>query len=275
MKVLHIWDQAGTGSLISKYQNEYLHYDNSKIIQDKKHDKLNITSFNEGIVYSGKIPFLFHCLSASRLCDIIHLHDSWFMIIPLRILYPKKKIIIHYHGSLIRNNTLGIKRNFFERFVNKILIATPDLLDYTYRSPPVYVPDPIDTKLFHKTNIPNNARAFALLKWGQSDKELKQMLIDLDFNFHLETQTRIKTLKDGIQYKNFQNKLKQFEFYIDIPIINNEIIKSHSCAGLQALSMGLKVIRWDGKEVTGLPEIHTPEYCVRLLDIIYKKILKD
>jgi hypothetical protein len=260
---------------MAKYQREYLNYESANLIQDNKHDFLNITSYNGGIVYDGKIPFLIHCLTASRLYDIIHLHDSWFMILPLRILYPRKKIIIHYHGSLVRNNTLGKKRKFLERFVNQILIATPDLYYHQYRTEPIYVPDPIDDKLFSKQyEVKQNHRAFVLLKHNQDEIELRNMLIDLGFGGHVETQKRVKGYANGTQYKDFPNKLKDFEYYIDIPIINNEIIPSHSCAGLQALSMGLKVVRWDGETVEGLPEIHTPEYVVNFLDDIYKKILR-
>jgi len=275
MKVLHIWDQAGTGSIIAKYQRDFLHYDRAELIQDKKHDKINISKYYDGFIYSGKIPFLFHCLSASRLYDVIHLHDSWFMILPLKIIYPKKKIIIHYHGTLVRANTLGKFRLFLEKFVNKILVATPDLLDYNYQSPPLYVPDPIDDKLFCNRPRPLNNKAFTLLKFNQSPIYLKFLLQKLDFSFSLDYQERKKGYSNGILYKDFHKKLEQYEYFIDIPMFKGEIIHAHSCTGLQARSMGLKVLSHDGTIKTGLPEEHTPESVVNYLDDIYKKVRRD
>ena len=273
MRVLHVWDQAGTGSLMAKYQREAMHYQRSAVIQDQKHDYLGTTKYYNNFLYS-KLPFLLHSLTASRLYDIIHLHDSYFMILPLRLLYPKKKIIIHYHGTLIRSNKLGNFRFFLERFVNKILVATPDLLEYKYRTPPLYVPDPIDVKLFHKRTIPQNQRAFTLLKFDQDERKLRRKLIDMGYGFHLEAQGRLRGYSNGIPYKDFDKKLAQYEYFIDIPMYDNKIIKANSCAGLQAMNMGLKVVCHDGTVKDSMPTVHEPYSVVLLLDRIYREIKK-
>jgi hypothetical protein len=268
MKVLHIWNQAGTASLISNELNARGIY--SAVLQDKKHDSLGISKYYNDVTYT-KIPFLLHSLSASRLYDIIHLHDSYFMILPLKILYPGKKIIMHYHGSLVRNNTLGKKRLFLEKYVNKIIVSTPDLLKYNYQKPPELVYDMIDQELFKPKPRPLNGRAFSCLKWTQTDQSLRNKLITSGFSFHLETQNRNARL---IPYVDFPNFLNQFEFYIDMPIINNKIVYANSCAGLQAMSLGLKVISNDGIIRSTLPNHHKPNQVMKQLTEIYKKMVK-
>lgn len=267
MKVLHIWNQAGTSSLISKELNKRGIF--SRVLQDIKHDNLGISKYYNDVTYS-KIPFLLHSLSASRLYNIIHLHDSYFMILPLKILYPKKKIIMHYHGSLVRDNTLGKKRLFLEKYVNKILVSTPDLLAFEYAKPPQLLLDMIDQELFKPLPRPFNARAFSCLKHTQTDQSLRTELINAGFQFHLETQNRNARL---ISYVDFPKYLNQFEFYIDMPIINDKIIYANSCTGLQAMSLGLKVISNDGTIKDHLPDKHKPEIIIKQLLDIYKKIL--
>jgi len=268
MKILHIWNQAGTASIISKELNKRGIY--SAVIQDKKHDTLGISKYYNDVTYT-KIPFLLHALTASRLYDIIHLHDAYFMILPLKIIYPKKKIIIHYHGSLVRDNTLGNKRLILEKYVDKIILSTPDLLPFTYNSKPELILDMIDETLFKPRPRPMNGRALSCLKHTQTDHALRNRIINQGFTFHLETQGRNKRL---IPYKDFPNYLNKFEFYIDMPIINNKIIYANSCTGLQAMSLGLKVISNDGSIKSSLPDKHKPEFVMERLIEIYKEIKK-
>lgn len=270
MNVLHIWNQAGVSSLLAKYQN-LIGYE-SAVIQQTKHDPTGISKYYGNVLYQKKSNFLFHCLSASRLYDIIHLHDAWFMVVPLSILYPRKKIIMHYHGSLVRNNTLGKMRLKNERLVNKILVATPDLLEYEYTKPPFYLPDPIDDQLFAPRTITKNSRGFAWLKHTQQDEQLRSLLISKNFPFHLETRQRIKGMKNGLPYYEMPDFLSNYEYYIDIPIINDKLIKANSCLGLQCMSLGLKVVSWDFSIKSKLPEQHKPENVVKKLDEIYQSL---
>ena len=259
MDILHIWNQAGVSSVFAKYQRLLGH--KATVIQQKKHDPVGISKYYDDVVMQNKVTFLLKCIIESYKHDVLHLHDAWFMVVPLRVLHPKKKIIIHYHGSLVRNNTLGLFRKILERFVDLIFVSTPDLLDYSYIIKPVYIPNPVDTDLFHLEKIHNNNRCFSSLKHKQNTDHLMSMLKSHNINVKLETKSR----NEFIDYSVFPKKLREFEYYADIPFINGKIHNAHSLCGLQALSMGMKVIDFDFEIKTGLPKEHEPMYATTFL----------
>ena len=73
-------------------------------------------------------------------------------------------------------------------------------------------------------------------------------------------------------YKDFPEKLAQYEYYADIPIIDDMIIPANSMCGLQAMAMGIKTIQHDFTISDRLPEQHYPENVVKQLDKIYSSL---
>ena len=141
--------QAGVASVIAKWQAKSGH--KTHVIKNIKHDKMKITFYYRGELVRNKYVFVIKSLLAIRNYDLIHLHDAWFIVPFAKIMYPKKKFVMHYHGSLVRMNPIK-KRAQWEKKVDAIIVATPDLLDYQYAKKPTYVPNPIDTDLFKKTS---------------------------------------------------------------------------------------------------------------------------
>jgi len=244
MKILHVWNQAGTASIIAKWQRKIGH--EVIVIQNSKHDKIKCTYYYRDMTRNSKIKFVLKCIRLAKHYDIIHLHDAWFVVLPIRILYPKKKIIMHYHGSLVRLGMKETRRKIWERFVDKIIVSTPDLLEFRYKSPPVYVPNPVDTELFHSRAKKNNGKCVISLKKDQSINVVDSLLYDHGIDVGLD---EVK----GIEYEKFPEKLKEYEFYADIPMSNGKIIQANSMCGLQAMSMGIKVISYDFKITDKLP----------------------
>ena len=188
------------------------------------------------------------------------------MVVPLRILYPKKLIIMHYHGSMVRAELKG--KNFRlknEKFVDGIIVATPDLLEFDYSKQPYYIPNPVDVELFKPIKPLENNKALISLKKGQSSSRTLMELQKHGFNVILETIPReLRTT-----YSNFPTRLMMYEYYADLPFVNGEMIKANSVTGLQALSMGLKVISWDYSVRNTLPDYHHPENVVKEIEKIY------
>ena len=260
IKILHVWDQAGTASVIAKWQRKIGH--DSVVIKNAKHDKLHQTSYYGGIIIQNKIKFVLKCITLSKKYDIIHLHDAWFLPVILKTLYPRKKIVMHYHGSMIRDSMKETRRKVWERFVDIILVSTPDLLDFKYRLQPYYIPNPVDTDLFKSRSIPLNGRALISLKKDQPRDPIKS---SLGIEVILDTISK----EEQVDYERFPDRLSQYEYYIDFPQVKNKLIHANSVCGLQAMSMGLKVISWDHSVKNTLPEIHRPENVVRELEKIY------
>lgn len=270
MKILHIWDQAGTASVIAKEQRKLGH--NAKVIQQAKHDKNGICRFYKDDIYHGnKIFFVLYCLMQCKNYEIIQLHDAWFMVHLVKLFYPRKKIIMHYHGSMVRYLKPYWKRKTWEFFCDKIIVATPDLLSHRYYKKPTYLPNPVDTELFTRLNPTEFYNtAFSSLKKDQSEKDLDKMLKDHGIDLNLVPQKRDER---NIEYWNFGKHLEKFEYYIDIPEFRGQIIPSHSICGLQAMSLGCKVVGHDFKISDKLPEEHNPKNVNKKLMEIYNAII--
>ena len=260
MKVLHIWDQSATASVISKWQKKKGY--TTMVIKNKKHDKSNQTGYYGGKIVSNKILIVLSCLYHSAKYDIIHLHDSWFMVLLIKFFMPHKKICMHYHGSMIRNSMKESRRKIWEKYVDVILVSTPDLLKFKYAKSPIYIPNPVDTELFYFSCRKNNGKCIIVLKKNQTRSGTFRLLLRHGINVQLHS-------VDQVPYEEFPDVLKNFEYCCDIPMANGTIIKANSVVGLQAMSMGLKTIQWDFKIKNELPSIHNPEYTVDLLEKIY------
>ena len=264
MHILHIWDQASTASVIAKWQRRIGH--STAVIKNAKHDKLKDTSYYGGFIIKNKYLFVIRATLLAKKFDIIHLHDAWFMVVPLRLLYPKKKIVMHYHGSMVRAELIGKKwRLKWETLVDAIIVATPDLLSHDYSKQPYYIPNPVDVELFKPIKPLTNNKALISLKKNQSSSRTLMELQKHGFDVILETIPReLRT-----NYSNFPARLMMYEYYADLPYINGEMIHANSVTGLQAMSMGIKVINWDYSVRDSLPDYHRPEHVVKEIEKIY------
>jgi hypothetical protein len=68
------------------------------------------------------------------------------------------------------------------------------------------------------------------------------------------------------------NFLKKYDIYIDIKIVNAQILESLSKTGLESLACGLKVLNYKLEYLDKLPEIHNPVKVVNKLQNIYNGI---
>ena len=264
MNILHIWNQSAVASVISKWQTR--NRDNSHVIIQGEHDLFGVGGFyaNE-VVYGGRVKFVLTALSRCRNYDIIHLHDAWFMVNLIKIRYPKKKIVIHYHGSMIRDAMKETRRRIWEKTVDQILVSTPDLLNFKYHSDAIWVPNPVDIELFNGVSPINNNECYVRLKKDQQFNETVNLLLDHGFNVDLKNQM-------SVPYVRLPTLLGKFGYVCDVPIINGKVNQADSVIGLQAMAMGIKTIRFDFSVKNSLPENHNPEYTVKLLKEIYKKL---
>jgi len=266
MNILHIWDQAGVASVIAKWQCRIGH--NAHVIKNIKHDKMKITSYYNGILVKNKYVFVFKSILLARKYDIIHLHDAWFMVNFIKMLFPEKKMVMHYHGSLVRMTPFQ-KRAKWERLVDAIILATPDLLEYKYAKTPTYVPNPIDTELFSPREIPKNGLGFTSLKWDQTEQSVRNFLVGLPYAINLE----IRPQKKYIEYSLLPAFLSGYEYYVDYPTYNGTVIKANSCLGLQCMALGLKVISYNGVISSTLDPVHSPNIAVSAIEKIYADLV--
>jgi hypothetical protein len=262
-KILHVWDQAGVACVLAKYQQKLGH--ESKVIKRAGFDKMKIFSFYRGTEFKTMFgsKFLKIAEKEAGKYDIIHVHDLFNLVPNLKKKYPNKKIILQYHGSRLRK-TPQEKRSKDECFADKILVSTPDLKEFVDSE---YIPNPIDTEHFSiKKKIRNN-KALCIMTESETKEEvskfLKKYKIELNYD-------EISRKDNPVLYNDMPNFLSHYEYYIDLKIDelgNNR--KFLSMTGLQALSLGVKVLNYNFKIINKLPEQHYPENVIEKLMKIY------
>ena len=236
--------------------------------------------------------------------DVVRFHSIHYPI-PLckKIMKKDSKIIMHYHGSELRDATPEIraKQVKIEKLCDAVLLATEDLVKYG-SSRAVWLPNPCDTERFNQkaayrlrsdvrhnlmpeTPAPSgsasgsgerlnvlrikNKRAPSAKWLEKAYEELPAVLQGREY--------QTKLLERNIPYADMPRTLAKFDVYlnfVDIGYQNKERTsykEYHSMLALQSLAMGLDVVGMDMRIYRGLPERHRPENVIHELDRIYQE----
>jgi hypothetical protein len=100
MKILHICNTGGVGSVIAKFMDR-LFGTESLVVERKIFDPYGLTTYGE-LWDCGAKTFALRCLLLARRFDIVHVHYFDKLIPFLKSFYPKKPVVLHYHGDDIR-----------------------------------------------------------------------------------------------------------------------------------------------------------------------------
>jgi len=297
LKILHVWDQAGVACLMALFQRKLGHQ--ADIIKLGEYAAVDIESFYGfnlipykvvddgfqrrvyGKIGSSKIrnflriirrkirSFFFYLKvgSKARNYDILHIHSSWFTV----FFTPFKAKIIEFHGDDCRSNPSlypWLKRlvtRWFIRFYSifyTIYVSTPDLLRDVPNSE--WLPNPVDPEHFRRRQEPEPNSALYMHNWYEDGSHAQEIAAKLGLK--LTVFDRTFPACQWIPHPQFPAFLSKFEYFID-----RKEIPSHSKTGLEALAMGLKVIRgWDDKIVQDLDPKHLPEIVAAKTIQIYR-----
>ena len=264
MKILHVWSCAGVSSLIARYMDSR-HGTESDVVITEKWDTLGLNDYRT-IKMKSKPLFGLKSLIMARKYDLIHVHYHSIFIPCLKFLYDKP-VIIHFHGSDVRENW-GARLGRIKR-ADAIFVSTKDLL---LGAPlkAVWIPNPVDTVKFKE--YPRDHGDVALTFSYGADEEALKIANNLGL--------RLLVQKEKIPYDELPDFMLKFDYYIDVkrdfkgrllPVIGKPVL---SKTGLEALSLGLNVIAKDMEIRSGLPEYHRPENVVDVLHRIYREFLE-
>lgn len=199
--------------------------------------------------------------------DVVHLHFYPQFAPHIRSKFPRKRIIIHHHGSPLRNATpayRGIQKEY-EKTADLVLVSTEDLLRHLDGVAGTYLPNPLDTDVFYPSETPPKHEKILRIRnphvsdaWANSTYE--GLGLGLPYT----------VLERNIKYHNVRNVLCRYTHYIDwTPLYDGR--HHYSMLGLQALACGLKVLGTDFKmHGGGLPPNHRPHNVVRQLNKLYE-----
>lgn len=262
--ILHVLDTAAVSCTLAKWTNK-VYGVKTNVYAMKKHDPFGHVTC--GKIYEGiGTRLLYHVIQDAKNFDIVHLHQLDQPIHKIRKHYPEKPIVMHYHGTDIRGRW-NIKKRYWAQ-ATAILVSTRNLLEGAPEET-TYLPNPIDTDLFHPTSHEAPVKSALTFKHGAIDiaEELAKRY-DLELCIH----NRNKTYLEMPQF------LRQFSWYLDVKRSNAGVLLcrsegSGSKTGLEALACGLKVVNSDGEIREGLPSQHRAENVVKALHPIYKKLV--
>lgn len=262
--VLHIWNTAGVSSILAKYQKRLFGW-NSWVVMRKKFDLFGLTTYGDAFD-CGTILFYIKAILKSINYDLIHIHSLDKMVKFSKIIFPRKKVVLHYHGTDIRGKW-DEKRKYW-KLADMIIVSTPDILEGAPEGT-IYLSNPVDTDLFKP--IPSlrkkNTALFVLIRKPSSEGNLEwaeKTAKDMDLEL-----TILDRDNAPVPYEELPEYLNKFEYFID-----RKKILSLSKTALEALACGLKVIRWDDKVVDSLPEEHRQENVVKHLKEIYMQVVQ-
>jgi len=257
MKILHVCNVAGVATVIAKFMDRSCGTE-SHVIHRRESEKYGLTTYGE-VVDCGSWRFALKCISESRKYDIIHVHDFDKLLPWLSKLCKKKPKIIHYHGSRIRNRWK--ERAKYYKHSSAILYSVRDVESSEMPHSAIFMPNPVDTGLFHQTPQCIKKPSSALSMLNSLDlakaKEYAEM-----YGLKLTLQEL------GVPHEEMPNLLNKYECYIDVKTIG----ESTSKTGLEALTCGLRVINHNGELLEKLPEQHKPENVVTHLHELYNTL---
>ncbi|MEM4691288.1 MAG: glycosyltransferase [Desulfurococcaceae archaeon] len=258
MKILHIWNTAGVASTLAKFMDR-IYGSRSTVIYRRVFDKFGHTIYGE-LMDCGAKEFVLRAVLRSLKYDIIHIHSLDKLVPIIRILNPRKPIVLHYHGSEIRGKWM-IRKKFWNIPNVVVLVSTKDLLNGAPEHV-IYLPNPVDTDIFH----PNPA----IVRKPRSALAFRYYIDEVKVRKYAEKYgLELTILEREYPYLEMPRLLSSYEFFID-----RTEIPSLSKTALEALACGTKVIRWDGEIIDHLPEEHKPENVVRKLYDIYRIMIE-
>jgi hypothetical protein len=216
----------------------------------------------------GSKPFTLKVLLKAKGYTLIHLHSFDRLLPWLRRLYPKKPVVLHYHGSDIRGRWR--EKAPLWRQADGLLVSTPDLLEGAPEDAR-YLPNPVDTSIFKPSHKAERVERLALhfntgYPWSREDLEwARRVAARLQLKLQL-----IDRQAQPIPYLELPHILSSAEYLID-----RRRIRSLSLVALQALACGVKVIDWREEVVEGLPQEHEPLQVARQTCDIYRELVEQ
>lgn len=252
MKVLGIYDCGGGLQCISKF---------SKHTVDvlTVNDQFDFPGYyTNTIVETCGLNMLNRGLKMAEDYDVIHISFMWNLVEAFRHKFPDKPIVLHYRGSDLRRNQTNQDRINMEKKVNKILVATPDLMAYTKGQ---YLPMCIDTELFKFSENVGKGK-FCIIHSAREEPAIMARMKELNY----KDVDVVMRETEHIPFKAMPDLYRKYEKYINLKTQRDMPLDFMSRTGLEALSCGLTVDDWHGISHYRLPEKHTAKSVVKLYD---------
>jgi hypothetical protein len=263
VRVLHVWNTAGVGSVIAKFTDREFGTASS-VITRLQADRVGLTTY--GKAYDeGAAVFFARGLLAARRADVVHVHSLDRIVPWLRRLYPHKPVVMHYHGTDIQGR--WAEKSARWRRADFVAYSTPNLGE---GAPPSarWMANPVDTDIFYPRGVrrqPSSALSFHYGMDEEGERVARERSLALTW---VDRWT--------VKHDEMPQLLSGFEYYVDLrrpP--GRSVAGSVGKAALESLACGCKVIDWSGGTVERLPEEHLPARVARAWYEVYRRLLEE
>lgn len=282
MRILHVGDASGVAHILAKFQNRQRGCEADVVLRSlgaphgindhyRAEEWRRIPARRSPLwrrgrtsTYTVAARFVDIVNRAARGYDVVHIHTSAELAAPIRARHPGKRIILHHHGDNLRHMAPALREER-ERHADKVLVSTPDLCEYGGHE---WLPNPVDTDLFTPREPARNGRAaYFIIRDEPRDTKLRLLErggMGLDYD--------LRDINERpVPYAGMPGFLSGYEYYIDIkwlPI--GKVMAALSTTGLQALTVGSKVVDHKFEVHEGLPREHEPGAVVSRLRAHYE-----
>ena len=160
LKILHLNNIAQIGQILSNQQNySGLDSEFTDLIKPFAKSKLKYLAFPIRILHALYLRLKIRLKNIS----IIHVHYSTSALL---FLFTKAKLVVHVHGSDVRDQhkskLFSIINSLVFKFADLILYSTPDLKPHIDRFNVIshFIPNPLDIENFYETSEPKDKSVF-------------------------------------------------------------------------------------------------------------------
>jgi len=281
MKILHVCDIASVGKIIC-HELDKLYGVDCNVLTRKELDVFkfgayywHVTTYTTGRVRRFALTMLKHALK----CDIIHVH-TWDKCLPyLRKTFPKKKIVIHYHGGDIRGQWARKEERY--KHADMIVVSTPKLLDgkpddYNIR----WIPNPVDINHWKRGTDYRPKSALYIRqhfdKITPSEETARKISEKENLKMFVLNREKVK-----YPYSYFPQVLEMYEYFLDYKhgrklkdntvVGMSPILEDMSLTALQQLCLGGKV-HHNYKLYNKFPSKHSSEIVAKGWYKIYENL---
>lgn len=268
-RIIHLWNTAGVGGLIARHMDRMIGTDSICYMWDKwdpfhqATEKVKLYSRKGALGKAQTVGLIAKC----RGFDVIHNHGIHGLTPWLRLFHPGKKIILHYHGTRIRDKWAQFRK--FWKYADEVLVSTPDLLEGAPLGA-LYVPNLVNWDVINRVKDgPKWGEALTVSRWADAEAKEIARTHGLELDIHnRET--------DPVYHGGFLGFMAGFTHYIDIKRDFYEgrkdepkILRAHSLTGLEAMALGLTVLDWTGQPSRINIDHHKPENVIPILWKLY------
>jgi 5,10-methylenetetrahydrofolate reductase len=242
VRVLHVWNTGGAASVIARFSDR-LYGTESNVIARKAADPVGLTTY--GKVYDDGAPrFFLRALSMAKGADIVQVHSLDRLVPWLKLLYPRKPVIMYYLGSDIRGRWQEKEPRW--RRADFVGYTTSDLGE---GAPPTatQVFCPVDTDAFPPSAGNRKPNSALSIRYGM-DEAVQRYASEKGLDLTVVE-------RGSVPYSKMPELLARFDYFLDFrrPMGRDAPVECLGKAALEALSCGCKAVDWAGRVYSGLP----------------------